>query len=71
MKTKPQKQHFDPMYKNSANWKWIFYYNPRDSRVLVPKLNSKFGWTFNFGNKFTYIGIIIVVLIIVAFKLFG
>ncbi|KNB41908.1 hypothetical protein JH06_4576 [Blastocystis sp. subtype 4] len=31
-------------------WK-IFYYDPNDSRVFVPKRCKWLGWTLNFGNK--------------------
>jgi uncharacterized membrane protein len=37
------------------NYVWyIFYYNPRDKRIFVPKINRWFGWTLNFGNYYTY-----------------
>lgn len=34
-----------------TNWKWgVFYFNPADNRVLPPKRNPVFDWTFNFAN---------------------
>ena len=48
--------------KNPDNYKWgIFYFNPRDERIVVPKRNPGFGWTFNFarpGAYFLLLGII-------------
>jgi uncharacterized membrane protein len=48
------------------NYKWgIFYYNPDDSRTVVPKREKSLGWTFNFAKARTYAFIGIAVLIIV------
>jgi uncharacterized membrane protein len=48
------------------NYIWyIFYYNPRDKRVFVPKISRWFGWTLNFGNLYSYfilIGLLALVL---------
>ena len=56
------------MNKNPNNWKGIFYVNSKDPRIIVPKINPSFGWTLNFGHKTTYIGIIVIILIIVAYQ---
>jgi uncharacterized membrane protein len=69
MKRKFGKEEYELMHKNSSNWKWIFYVNPKDPRVFVPKMNPEFGWTFNFGNKYTYFGFILIVMILVAAKI--
>ena len=39
----------DRMWRDPTNWRWgLFYYNPDDPRVVVPKRFSKLGgWTFN------------------------
>ena len=68
MKNKPDERLLDAMRKNPDNWKWIFYVNPKDPRVLVPKLNRAAGWTLNFGNKYAILGLIAIVLIIVSSK---
>jgi len=44
--------------QNPNNWKGIFYFNKRDSRVLVPKRNPALGWTFNMANPLTWLGIV-------------
>jgi uncharacterized membrane protein len=69
MKTKPSKQQLDPMVKNPSNWKWIFYVNSNDPRIFVPKMNPKFGWTLNLGNKNSYLCFVAIVLIVVAIDL--
>ncbi len=54
------------MINNPENYKWgIFYYNPTDSRIFVPKRNKWMGWTLNFANPITYL----VILCIVAFAM--
>ena len=51
--------------KNPDNYKWgILYYNPRDERTVVPKMNPGLGWTLNFARPssiFLLIGIIAIV----------
>jgi len=60
------KEFNEAMNKNPNNWKGIFYVNSKDPRVLVPKLNPLMGWTLNFGNKYTYLGIIAIIIIVVG-----
>ncbi len=46
----------DRMIDNPDNYKWgIFYYNTRDSRIILPKQNRWMGWTLNFANTYSYI----------------
>jgi uncharacterized membrane protein len=38
------------------NYKWgIFYFNPQDSRVILPKRNPYMGLTLNFANPYSYL----------------
>ena len=53
------------MAKDPTNWKGLIYFNKKDPRIIVPKLNPSFGWTFNFGNTYSYL-IIGAILIAVA-----
>ena len=54
------------MKTNPEYYKWgIFYYNPKDSRVILPKVNRMLGWTFNFGNPITYVIILAFVLLLI------
>ena len=68
MKKKVEKEIIDSMNKNPDNWKGIFYVNSKDPRIIVPKINPSMGWTINFGHKITYIGIVLIVLILVAYQ---
>ncbi|PLX04615.1 MAG: hypothetical protein C0595_02580 [Marinilabiliales bacterium] len=56
------------MSKNPDNWKWIFYVNRKDPRIIVPKMNPSFGWTLNFGHVYAYLGIGLIILIVVVFQ---
>lgn len=56
------------MQKNPDNWKWIFYVNWKDPRVIVPKLNPKMGWTLNFGNVWAIIGLFAIIAILVSWS---
>lgn len=63
MRKKTNKELLDTMHKNPGNWKGVFYFNKKDHRLTVPKINS-LGWTFNFANPLSYILILAVLLII-------
>jgi len=46
----------DRMRNDPENYKWgIFYFNPKDPRILVPKRNRLMGWTLNFANPYSYL----------------
>ncbi len=70
MKQKTKNTNYDLMSKNLNNWKGIFYVNPKDPRIIVPKMNPSLGWTLNFGNVYAYLGLIAIILIIIAFQYF-
>jgi len=71
MKKKDRKENQYLMSNNPNNWNGIFYVNPKDSRIIVPKINPKLGWTLNFGHIYSYVGIIAIILIVVAFEIFN
>jgi uncharacterized membrane protein len=56
---KSMKKQFEPeeLGKNNPdNYKWgIFYYNPDDTRAIVPKRIRWAGWTLNFASPFSYL----------------
>lgn len=59
MKTQFEQNELDRMRKNPDNYKWgIFYFNPNDSRIILPKRNLWAGWTLNFANPYSYLIII-------------
>ena len=70
MGNKKDEQLLNAMRNNPDNWKWIFYVNPKDPRLFVPKLNPKLGWTLNFGNKYAIIGATLIVAILLFAEYF-
>ncbi|MGK6351154.1 DUF5808 domain-containing protein [Parapedobacter sp. DT-150] len=53
---------------NLGYWKMgLFYYNPKDPLLVVPKLNG-LGWTLNFGNKVLYRYLLILLLVITIYN---
>jgi uncharacterized membrane protein len=66
---KVDKDTNDNGHNDSANWKWgIFYYNPKDNRLLPPKRYG-LGWTINFANMDSAIAFILVLTLIILFSL--
>ncbi len=65
MKTKIEKELLNNMHKDPSNWRGVFYFNRKDPRLTVPKINNA-GWTFNFASIWTYILIVAVILIIIG-----
>ncbi len=69
MKTDFDQFENDRMIDDRMNYKWgIFYFNRKDSRIVVPKRVRGMGWTLNFGNIYAYV---LVILIIAAGILIG
>ena len=58
--------------ENPEFYKWgVFYYNPDDDRILVPKKVMTMGWTFNFAKPEVYHFLFIVGVIIWLSNKFG
>jgi uncharacterized membrane protein len=56
MKSRYNPDSFNRLEKNPENYKWgLFYFNPDDSRIIVPKRNQWMGWTLNFANLWSYV----------------
>lgn len=55
------------MWKNPDNWFGPFYVNSENPRIHVPKKIRMMGWTLNFGNRYTQIGLSLLIIIIVVF----
>jgi uncharacterized membrane protein len=70
MKSKLEKAILDSMNKNPNNWNGVFYYNPKDPRVIVRKINPSMGWSFNWASPYSYISLICIVLITIACFIF-
>jgi uncharacterized membrane protein len=55
MKSKFNPDNLTHPEKNPEHYKWgLFYFNPDDTRVIVPKRAQWMGWTLNFANLWTY-----------------
>lgn len=66
-RSKLDKELLDAMSSDPVNWKLgIVYVNKKDPRLIVPKLSS-LGWTFNFASPYSYITMILIIGIIIAF----
>jgi uncharacterized membrane protein len=70
MKTNYDKQFLDEMSKDPGNWKGLFYFNRKDPRIFVPKLNPSMGWTLNFASPYAYFTLIGIVLVIIVVQVF-
>ena len=68
MKSKMDKQLEKMKNNNADNWRGIFYVNPEDSRIFVPR-KTRLGWTLNYGNRYTYVAIAFFILIIIAYQM--
>ncbi len=65
------RNQMDPEVDNPENYKFtVFYFNPKDKRVIVPKRNRFLGWTLNFGNIYAYLLLGSVILVLLLHKFF-
>lgn len=58
------------MKSNNRDDGWFIgrlYFNREDKRVIIKRPGSEFGYTFNFGNRWTWIWNLIFVIIIAIF----
>lgn len=51
--------------KEHNGYYFIFYWNPKDKRVFVPK-RWGYGWTINFANPFSILALFLIVVIILV-----
>lgn len=49
--------------KESSHYFLIFYWNPKDKRLFVPKRYG-IGWTVNFANPFSVLALVGIMVII-------
>ncbi|HTR80779.1 MAG TPA: DUF5808 domain-containing protein [Bacteroidota bacterium] len=60
----------DKLEGNPNHWKWgIFYFNPEDPRVIIPKRIPWMGWTLNMARPASLIFVAAIILIMVMSKL--
>jgi uncharacterized membrane protein len=56
MKSKFNANNLIRMKNGPVNYKWgLFYFNPRDTRIIVSKRVKGLGWTLNFANLWSYV----------------
>ena len=65
MKSPIEQKDQNKMKRNDPDhYKWgIFYFNPNDQRIILPKRNLWLGYTVNFANPYSYfiiLGILII-----------
>ena len=66
-RSKLDKELLNAMSSDPNNWKWgLVYINKKDPRLIVPKLSS-LGWTFNFASPYSYITMILIIVIAIVF----
>ncbi|MFA6570039.1 MAG: DUF5808 domain-containing protein [Bacteroidota bacterium] len=59
------------MRKDPNNYKWgIFYFNPQDPRLFLPKRNKVLGWTVNFANPYTCLLVFLIAVLVIVIKNF-
>ncbi len=69
MQTPEQNEFF---HKDPGNWKWgIFYYNPQDERVFLPKKNAALGITVNYAKREAWIFTLFILTLAVSMILIG
>lgn len=60
-------EELDRMRMDPDNYKWgIFYFNPQDPRIFLPKKNPFMGYTLNFANMYSWL-ILIIILTVTLF----
>ncbi|WP_203532607.1 DUF5808 domain-containing protein [Draconibacterium halophilum] len=62
---KPRKELMETMHKDPSNWRGLFYFNRKDPRLTVPKING-LGWTFNFASIYSWLIIVAIILILLG-----
>jgi uncharacterized membrane protein len=61
----PSEEQKNRWHNDPDNWVWgIFYYNPEDSRLFIPKKIKEFGWTTNFANPNSIFTILLLFLLV-------
>ncbi|WPO79723.1 DUF5808 domain-containing protein [Flavobacterium sp. KACC 22761] len=61
----PSEEEKNNWHKDPNNWVWgMFYYNPKDNRILIPKRIKEFGWTINFANPNSVFLSVVLILIL-------
>jgi uncharacterized membrane protein len=71
-KEKPGKESYDQWHDDPSNWRGgIFYYNKKDKRLFPPKRLRSFGWTVNFANPYSFLTLLVIIILILAIVIYG
>ena len=57
------------MSRDPGYWRGPFYFNRKDPRLSVPKLDPSLGWTLNFAHPVTYLAIIGIIAVAIVVTL--
>jgi uncharacterized membrane protein len=53
---------FNRWHQDPENWKWgLFYFNRKDSRLMVPKRVASMGITLNFAHPLAMLVFILII----------
>ena len=64
---KPTKEILQQWHDDPSNWRLgIFYFNKKDKRLLPPKRVQGLGWTVNFGNPYSILFLIVMIILAVT-----
>jgi uncharacterized membrane protein len=66
-----KKQNPELMNNDPAKWYGPFYFNKKDSRIIVPKLNPSLGGTFNMASPYAILIFIVIIASIVITAVFS
>ena len=70
MSRKLDQQILDAMSRDPGNWRGPFYFNKKDPRLRVPKLNPMMGYTFNFASPYAYVTLALIVVAVILLTIF-
>ena len=67
----PDQETMERWHRDPSNWVWgLFYFNPKDKRLLVLKRVKWFGLTFNFAHPLSMVllGFLVAMAVLAAIK---
>ena len=71
MKDQKGNQNPELMKNDPAKWYGPFYFNRKDPRIMVPKINPALGGTFNMANPYAILTVIAIIASILITAIFA
>lgn len=68
---KSEIQNPELMSSDPGNWYGPFYFNRKDSRIMVPKINPSLGGTFNLASPYAIVILIVLIASIVITAIYS